>query len=140
MAVEKYLAGTSLGLFIMFVAEIITLFYFLIDPKDIIEPNSYILQFISIGVAPACILAAVSFIMSKRYGSKLIGSLIIAGGVTMLIGMLYSNTLIDQIQPELQVSGVIITPPLFMIISIPVMIFGALLFRIREKKPKKKYV
>ena len=58
----------------------------------------------------------------------------------MLIGMLYSNTLIDQIQPELQVSGVIITPPLFMIISIPVMIFGALLFRIREKKPKKKYV
>ena len=140
MAVEKYLAGTSLGLFIMFVAEIITLFYFLIDPKDIIEPNSYILQFISIGVAPACILAAVAFIMSKRYGSKLIGSLIIAGGVTMLIGMLYSNTLIDQIQPELQVSGVIITPPLFMIISIPVMIFGALLFRIREKKPKKKYV
>ena len=74
MAVEKYLAGTSLGLFIMFVAEIITLFYFLIEPKDKIEPNSYILQFISIGVAPACILAAVAFIMSKRYGSRLIGS------------------------------------------------------------------
>lgn len=140
MAVEKYLAATSLGLYTMFVAEIITLFYFLIDPIDKIEPNSYVLQFISIGVAPACILAAVSYIMSKRYGSKLIGSLIIAGGIVLLLGMYYSNTLLDQIQPELLVSGVIITPPLFMIVSIPVIIVGGLLFRIKERKSKKEYL
>ena len=36
-------------------------------------PDPKLIQFVSIGVAPAGILAAVAYIMSRNYGSKQIG-------------------------------------------------------------------
>ncbi|NIP62877.1 MAG: hypothetical protein GWN01_03955 [Nitrosopumilaceae archaeon] len=142
MAVEKYIALASLGLFVMFVGEMITLYTFMIEtPKDILlEPNPKILQYISIGVAPACILAGVSFLMSRRYGSRPIGAMIIGGGVILLVGMAYTNTLIDKMNPEYLISSVTMSPPVFMVVSIPVMVVGALLFRVRKRKKPKKYL
>jgi len=140
VGIEKYIAVASLGLFIMFVAEIITLYIFMIEPPRDVEPEPKILQFISIGVAPACVLAGTTFIMSKRYGSKPIGLMIIASGVILLIGMLYALFLIDSIDQSYLISTVRITPPLFMGVSIPVMIFGVILFRIKKPKPKKEYL
>jgi len=139
MAIEKYIAAASLGLFIMFVGEILTLYDFMIDPLRDVQPTPKILQFISIGVAPAVILAGVSFIIAKRYGSKLIGTMIIAGGAVMFAGMAIANTLVQDIEEIYLVFAVTITPPLFMGVSIPVMITGALLFRIKKKRPKKEY-
>lgn len=142
LAVEKYIALASLGLFVMFVGEMITLYTFMIEtPKDILlEPNPKILQYISIGVAPACILAGVSFLMSRRYGSRPIGAMIIGGGAILLVGMAYTNTLIDEMNPEYLISSVIISPLVFMVVSIPVMVVGALLFRVRKRKKPKKYL
>ena len=140
MGVEKYIAAASLGLFIMFVGEIITIYDFMIDPMADIEPAPKILQFISIGIAPAVIMCGVSFIMAKRYGSKPIGSMLLAGGVILLVGMLYANTLVEDIDPIHQIFAVKIVPPLFMAVSIPVIIVGALLFRIKKKRPKKEYL
>ncbi|MGI0003318.1 MAG: hypothetical protein ACRD91_03735, partial [Nitrosopumilaceae archaeon] len=80
MAVEKYVAAASLGLFVLFVGEIITLYDFMIEPQREVEPAPKVLQFISIGIAPALVLAGTSFIMAKKYGSKQIGAMIIAGG------------------------------------------------------------
>src|SRR3972149_2856760 len=97
MGIEKYIAAASLGLFIMFVGEINTLYYFMIQPPIDVEPEPKILQFISIGVAPACVLAGTTFIMSKRYGSKPIGLMIIASGVILFVGMLIARSLIDSI-------------------------------------------
>ena len=62
MAVEKYIAAAGLGLFIMFAGEIITIYNFMQDvPGEtesfILEPDPKILQFISIGAAPAVIMA-----------------------------------------------------------------------------------
>ncbi len=139
MAIEKYIAAASLGLFIMFVGEILTLYDFMIDPLREVQPAPKVLQFISIGVAPAVILAGVSFIMAKRYGSKPVGTMIIAGGAIMFAGMAIANTLVEDIEEIYLVFTVTITPPLFMGVSIPVMITGALLFRIKKKKPKKEY-
>jgi hypothetical protein len=139
MAIEKYIAAASLGLFIMFVGEIITLYDFLIDPRQEIEPVPKILQFISIGIAPAVILAGTSFIMAKRYGSKPIGAMILAGGVILLVGMIFAQTLVDNIHKDYLVQTVIIIPPLFMGVSIPVIITGIILLRIKKKKPKKEY-
>lgn len=145
MAVEKYLAAASLGLFVMFVGEIISLYSFMIEPPESDDPFSLIrefeadpkiLQFISIGVAPGAILAGVSFIMSKRYGSKQIGIMIIAGGAILLVGMVYAYSLVENIKTDYVTNAVLLTPPLFMAVSIPVMIVGALL--LKEKKPKKK--
>ena len=140
MGIEKYIAAASLGLFIMFVSEIITLYYYMIEPLRDVEPESKILEFISIGVAPACVLAGTSFIMSKRYGSKPIGLMMIASGVILFVGMLIAQSLIDSIDQAYLVGTVIITPPLFMGISIPVIIFGVILFRIKKPKPKKEYL
>ncbi len=139
MAVEKYVAAASLGLFILFVGEIITLYDFMIEPQREVEPAPKVLQFISIGIAPALILTGTSFIMAKKYGSKQIGAMIIAGGVVLLVGMSYAYTLLDKIEPNHLVFAVSITPPLFISVSIPVIVVGILLLREKKKRPKKEY-
>ena len=140
MAIERYIAAAGLGLFVMFVGEIVTLYYFMIDSPREIEPVPKLLQFISIGVAPALVMTGVSFIMSKRYGSKPIGYMIIAGGGAMLAGMAYAQTLIDRIDPSYAADTVLLVPVLFMMVSVPVIVVGASLLRIKERRPKKEYV
>ena len=138
MAIEKWIAAASLGLFVMFVAEIITIFNYLSNPTQEIQPGGKILQYISIGVAPAVILAGTSYLLSRRFGSRFIGSMIIAGGAVLLAGMYLANIMVGNIPSQYLVTEVTITPPLFMAVSIPVMIVGALLFRLKPK-PKKIY-
>lgn len=149
MAVEKYIAAASLGLFVMFVGEIISLYVFMVeppqpdDPFSVIrefEPDPKIYQFISIGVAPASIMAGVSFIMTKKTGSKNIAIMIVAGGAFLLVGMVYAYSLIPNIESQYVTEAVSFVPPLFMAVSIPVMIVGALLFRVKKPKKKKEYV
>ena len=133
-----YIAMAGIGLYAIFVGEIISIFNFMIDPTltDFFEPESKILQFISIGVAPAVIMSGTSYMMARKFGSKQIGRLVIAGGIVLLVGMSYAYTMLDSIDKDYHVFTVIIVPPLFMAVSIPVMIVGALLFRIK-KRPKK---
>ena len=142
MAVEKYIAAAGLGLFVMFSGEIITIYNFMqSDPTQVeslvLEPDPKILQFISIGAAPAVIMAGVAFIMSRRYGSKPIGMMIIAGGAVMLGGMAYAHSLIGGISPTYESEFIPIITPLFMVVSIPVMIVGATLLKPKNRKPKK---
>ncbi|MBI5378007.1 MAG: hypothetical protein HZA82_05225 [Thaumarchaeota archaeon] len=138
MAIEKWVGAASLGLFIMFVAQIITIFNYLSNPNQEIQPGAKILEFISIGVAPAMILAGTSYLLSRRFGSRLIGSMILSGGAILLTGMYYANNMLAHIPSQYLVTEVTVTPPLFMAVSIPVIIVGALLFRLKPK-PKKIY-
>ena len=141
-----YIAMAGIGLYAIFVGEIISIFNYMLEPsgqallddfiKPPVEPSAKILQFISISVAPGLIMSATSFLTARRFGSKQIGWLIIAGGLVLLIGMFYANTMIDGIEKDLRVFTVTVTPPLFMAVSIPMMVVGALLFRIK-KRPKK---
>ena len=139
MGIEKYIAIIGIALFIMFVAQIITLYDFMIEPERQFEPTPKLLQFISISIAPGAIMIAVSFILSRTYGSKLIGSMILASGTILLVGMIYAYTLLDKIEPSYLVFAVEITPPLFILVSIPVLVFGFRLFKIKKKRPKKEY-
>jgi len=145
MSLEKWASIASVGLFAMFVGEMISIYYFMTDiPANfefasIFEPTPKILQFISIGVAPASILAGLSFILSKRYGSKQIGSIIFSGGVILLIGMAYCYSLLDKLVASYVIDAVIITPPIFMGVSIPVMVVGIILIKTNKKRPKKEY-
>ncbi len=145
MGFEKWLAAVSLALFLMFVGEMISVYTFMIEVPENFEfgldfdPNPKIFQFISIGVAPASIMAGLPYIMSRHYGSKPIGYLIIAGGVVLLIGMAYCFTLVDKIEDMFLTEIVTYTPILFMILSIPVMVVGASLLKIKKKRPKKEY-
>ena len=139
MAVEKYLAAASLGLYIMFVGEILTLYNFMIEPQIEVEPEPKVLQYISIGAAPAVILTGVSYIMAKKYGSKPIGAMIISGGAILLVGMFFAQILLDDIEEVYLQQAVTLTPPIFMAVSIPVIITGTLLLRIKKRRPKKDY-
>jgi len=132
-----YIAMAGIGLYAIFVGEIISIFHFMSEQTfETFEPASKILQFISIGVAPAVIMSGTSYLIARKYGSKQIGWLVIAGGIVLLVGMSCAYTMLDSIDKDYQVFTVIITPPLFIVVSIPVMIVGALLLRIK-KRPKR---
>jgi hypothetical protein len=145
MAIEKWLAVTSLGLFAMFAGEMISVYYFMTDVPEAIEfsitfdADPKIFQFISIGVAPAGILAAVPFIMTRQYGSKQVGGLIVAGGVIMLVGMFVTYSLIDKIDDAYITDVVEYSPILFMILSIPVIVVGVYLTKEKKRRPKKEF-
>ena len=136
MAMEKYIAIAGIALCVMFVGMIITIFQFMNEPTIEIHPAEKVLQFISMSIAPATVMFGTSFMLARKFGSRQIGSLIITGGMIVLVGMFVANTLIDDIDKSYRVYTVTITPPLFMLVSIPIMIFGALLFRLK-KRPKK---
>ena len=136
MAMEKWIAIAGIALCVMFVGMIITIFQFMNEPTIDIHPAEKILQFISMSIAPATVMFGTSFMLARKFGSRQIGSLIITGGIIVLVGMFFANTLIDDIDKSYRVYTVTITPPLFMLVSIPIMIFGALLFRLK-KRPKK---
>jgi hypothetical protein len=145
MAIEKWLAITSVGLFAMFAGEMISVYNFMNTiPEDAVvaqgfSPDPKLIQFVSIGVAPAGILAAVAFIMSRNYGSKQIGSLIIIGGIILLAGNVVSYSMIDSIRDSYVTDSVKYLPLLFIILSAPVMGVGASLILKRKKRPKKQF-
>ena len=132
-----YIAMAGIGLYAIFVGEIVSIFHFMSEQTfETFEPASKMLQFISIGVAPAVIMSGTSYMIARKFGSKQIGWLVIAGGIVLLVGMSYAYTMLDSIDKDYQVFTVIITPPLFMVVSIPIIIVGGLLFRIK-KRPKR---
>jgi len=133
-----YIAMAGIGLYAIFVGEIISIFHFMSEQTfETFEPESKMLQFISIGVAPAVIMSGTSYMLARKFGSKQIGWLIITGGIVLLVGMSCAYTMLDSIDKDYQVFTVIITPPLFIVVSIPVMIVGALL--LKTKKRLKRY-
>ena len=137
MQYGAYIAMAGIGLYAMFVGEIISIFNFMSDQTfATFEPESKILQFISIGAAPGLVMSGTSYMIARKFGSKQIGWLVIAGGIVLLVGMSYAYTILDSIDKDYQAFTVIITPPLFIVVSIPVMIVGALLFRLK-KRPKR---
>ncbi|TRZ79024.1 MAG: hypothetical protein D4R90_04830 [Nitrosopumilales archaeon] len=138
MAIEKWISVASLGLFIMFVAQMISISVYLTHPSHDIDPSSQIKEFISISIAPAIILAGSSYLLGRRYGSRLTGSLIISGGIITIIGMYYVTILIKQIQDAYLVPELTIAPFVFMATSIPIIIIGSLLFRLKPM-PKRDY-
>jgi len=144
MALEKYMAIAGLVLSIFFVAEIFTLFNFMIDPADNdsfgFEAAPKLYQFISLSIAPATIMMGVSFHLSKRYGSKFNGMVIILSGIIVLLGMAFASTMIDDLKPDLVDFSVEIVPIIFKITSIPVIVFGIRLLKTRPRKPKKNYL
>ncbi len=144
MAIERYVAAVSVLLYIMFVGEIITLYNFMQDTPEqttsfILEPDPKIFQYISIGVAPATVMAGVAFMLTKQYGSKPIGLMIIAGGAILLGGMALAHSMINGINPAYESKAIPITTPLFMVVSIPIIILGTRLLKIKKRKSKKDY-
>jgi len=145
MATETWLGIISIALFAMFAGEMILVYNFMIGiPEDdeflrAFSADPKLFQFISIGVAPAGILAGIAFIMSKRYGSKRIGGMIIAGGVILLVGMYVCYSMLIRIDDKFITDSVKYLPILFMVLSFPIMGVGAYLTKQKKRRPKKEY-
>lgn len=147
MQLENWLGLGSIAFFVLFVLVTSSLYIFMFDDPNTsdlpINPDNFanpkILQFISITIAPGGILAAVAFILSKYYGSKRIGMMILTDGIILLAGMIFCQTLVDQINDSYMTDTVLIIPPLFMVLSVPVMYFGIRLMKVRKVRPKKEY-
>jgi len=145
MAIEKWLAITSVALFAMFAGEMISVYNFMLTVEEdfgfarSFDANAKIIQFISIGVAPAGVLAAVAFIMSKQYGSRQIGGLIVVGGIILFVGMLVCYSMIEKIDDLYLTDTVKFLPILFMALSAVVIAVGAYLSKQKKKRPKKEY-
>ena len=105
----------------------------------VFDADAKIFQFISIGVAPAGVLAAVAFIMSKQYGSKFIGGMIVIGGIALFIGMYVSFSMLDRVNDVYLTDIVSNVPILFMVLSFPVIGVGAYLTKQKKRRPKKEY-
>ena len=168
MGMEQWAAAASIVFFVMFVAGMASIYHFMQQtPEDeelVFEPDPMMLLFITIGAEytlieqsasytdprilkiifvgafPGATMAAVSFILSRRYGSRRVGMLIVAGGAALLAGMSYCYSISDSIHEVYVTTFTWLIPPLFMVVSVPVMVFGALLFRIRTRKPRKDYL
>jgi len=145
MATETWLGILSVALFAMFAGEMISVYNFMINiPEDdgflrAFSADSKIIQFVSIGVGPAGILAGVAFIMTKQYGSKQIGGMIIAGGIILLVGMYVCYSMLDKIEDNYITDSVKYVPILFMALSPLVIGVGAYLTKQKKKRPKKEY-
>ena len=147
MQLEYWLSLGSIAFFVLFALIVISLYFFMFDDPNTsdlpIDPDNFanpkLLQFISITIAPGGILAAVAFILSKYYGSKKIGAMLIIDGIILLAGMAFAQTLIDSIAEPYITDTVLIIPPLFMGLSIPVILFGIRLMKVRKPRPKKEY-
>jgi len=145
MATETWLGILSVALFAMFAGEMISVYNFMVNiPNEdgflrAFEPDGKIIQFVSIGVGPAGILAGVAFIMSKQYGSKQIGGMIIAGGIILLVGMYVCYSMLDKIEDNYITDSVRYLPILFMVLSAPIMGIGAYLMKLKKRRPKKEY-
>jgi len=146
MALERWIAIAGLGLFVMFVGEMVSIYHFMLTAPEemefgiVFEPDPKMLQFISIGVAPASVMSGVAFIMSRRFGSKPVGSMIIAGGIILFVGMAYCYNLLDSVDSIYLTNAVEMAPPLFMILSIPIIVVGGLLLKEKKKRRKKDYL
>ncbi|MBA4448364.1 MAG: hypothetical protein H2B07_05695 [Nitrosopumilaceae archaeon] len=147
MQLEHWLGLGSIAFFVLFVLVVSSLYIFMFDDPNTSDlpidadnfANPKLLQFISITIAPGGILAAVAFILSKYYGSKKIGAMLIVDGIILLAGMAFSQTLIDSIAEPYITDTVLIMPPLFMGLSILVIVFGIRLMKVRKPRPKKEY-
>jgi len=146
MAIERWLAITSVALFAMFAGEMISVYNFMATNSDDSEflrafsADPKMLQFISIGAGPAGVLAAVAFIMSRQYGSRPVGGMIIIGGIIMFAGMIVCYSMIADIDEHYISDSLTYVPILFMILSIPTIIVGALLLKEKKRRPKKQFV
>ena len=147
MQLEHWLGLGSIAFFVLFVLVVSSLYIFMFDDPNTSDlpidadnfANPKLLQFISITIAPGGILAAVAFILSKYYGSKKIGAMLIVDGIILFAGMAFSQTLIDNIAEPYITDTVLIIPPLFMGLSILVIVFGIRLMKVRKPRPKKEY-
>jgi hypothetical protein len=119
LKLEDWTSLAALGLGIMFVMLLLSFYNFLVGPEGtgperVVEPGSLLLQLIFISAAPCLVLAGFVFAMAKSYGSPIGGSLLLAAGMIIVVGMAVGLTMVPRIPSQYIVGAVGIAPFIFM--------------------------
>ena len=140
MKMETWTAVACLGLSVMFVTLLLSFYNFLIGPdgegpQRVVEPGSLLLQLIFISAAPSLVLAGVVFALSKSYGDRPGGILLVAAGIVMIAGMAVGTTMVPKILSQYIVGGVAIAPYIFMAAGVGVAALGGYLLAVSKRRP-----
>lgn len=119
---ETGIALAALGLHSMFVLYLISLYFALSRPiEQEFHLIFYPIQLLVVGLFLFGItgfgLAGVAYILSKRDVPRNVSFILLAQGVILLGGMLYSSSIYDNINEEYQSFELSIVPILFLIAS-----------------------
>lgn len=131
----------SLGLSIMLVALLLSLYNFLIGPdgdgpQRVVEPGSLLLQIIFISGAPGLVMAGFVFGMAKTYGTKVGGMLLLAAGVIMIAGMAIGIDMLPRIDDQYLVGAMPYAPYFFMGAGAGVAAVGGYLLAISGRRAR----
>jgi hypothetical protein len=119
LKLEDWTSLASLGLSVMFVALLLSFYNFLIGPEGkgperVVDPGSLMLQNIFISAAPSLALAGFAFGMGRSHGARVGGTMVLAGGLIMIGGMVASLQLLPRIPSQYVVGVVGVAPYFFM--------------------------
>jgi hypothetical protein len=135
---ETTFAIAALGLSIMFVVLILSLYNFLIGPEGegperVVDPAALVLQEVSISGAPCLVLSGIVFAAAKSTGDRAAGALLIGAGVIMMVGMAYATTLLPKIDDQYVVGGIEPVPYIFIVAGAGVTAVGGRLLVVKSR-------
>ncbi|NOJ28024.1 MAG: hypothetical protein DA330_08465 [Nitrososphaera sp.] len=138
MKLETWLSIASLGLSIMFISLIISLYTFLVGPEGqgperVVDPGGLIIQQVSISGAPGVILAGITFVLARSYGNKLAAVILIGSGVIIISGMVVASNILPSIPAQYRTSGIPFVPYMFMAAGAGVLGIGGMLLTISSR-------
>ena len=138
MKLETWTSIAALGLSVMFVALLLSFYNFLIGPdgkgpQAVVEPGSLLLQEVFISAIPCLVLTGFVFVMTKSFGTRPGGILLMAAGIIMVAGMFVGTTLLPKIDDQYIVGGVAVVPYIFMASGIGMVAAGGYLLAISNR-------
>ncbi len=135
---ETGLALAAIGLHAMFIAYIISFYVALSRPIDI---GSVILipwQLLIVGIflfgLPGFGLAGISYIIARRDVPRIVSVILIAQGIMMPLGMLYSSMLANNIVEDYKSDRFLAVPQIFLIAGFAPIGLGVHLAKLKPMK------
>jgi hypothetical protein len=139
LKLEEWTSLASLGLSIMFVVLLLSFYNFLIGPQgkgpeSVVDPGALVLQEIFISGAPSIALAGFAFGMSKTFGTRIGGIMLVASGIVMVAGMVAGIPLLARIPGQYVVGVVGYVPYFFMAAGAGVAAVGGYLIAATKRR------
>ncbi len=140
MKLETWTSLASLGLSVMFVAILLSFYSFLIGPNGkgpdrVVDPGALLFQEAFISGIPSLVLAGFTLVMSRSYGNRPGGLMLIGSGIIMAAGMIVAASMVPHIQRQYVVGGIDAAPYIFIAGGIGIIAVGGYLVA----KPQKKF-
>jgi hypothetical protein len=139
---ETWVALASLGLSIMFVALMISFYFFLVGPAGngpqiYSDPVALLIQITSISGAPSLILAGIVPGLVRTHRATPSSIILICVGIIMIAGMIIVITIIPKINEQYLLQGIKIMPSVFIIGGIGILVIAS--YILTKPRWSKKY-